>query len=351
MAIKPMDVADFLSDALPEFRAAISEHRREWKDEPGLYILLGDVVRFMMRITPDSERLAFARRLYDVTEKMLVEGDSYVQDCFSIEMIEPLSLDPKETEQLFPGVEAILGPAAKKDLAEKREWFRRYEAMEASRGRVNQRLGRAIFTGVGVGKRNARYTVELADWNLMSEATKDDAFRWLSADWAETTGQAHGLTITGPRQSDFQLLRGSIEDTSFLNPALFRGLDDAFFYLTTPHGATPLRLVAVDCPVPAVTRRCRVIEVAPADVLGLEATEQLLREGTRFDEIFVRDRHIVFCSNAGDPDFIQLSFVLGPGSSGRFADFDIADSDIPAAMDVVIDELDRNNQLLWNDIS
>jgi hypothetical protein len=130
MAISPSDVDAILSDALPEFRRAVEDHRQQWRHEPMLYPLVADLFRFVDEMAPQRERLAFAKRAYEVTDRMLLHGEPSVRDCFSIEMIEPLWGDPQTTDERFPGLESVLGPAAQRDLAAKREWVKRHQEAE-----------------------------------------------------------------------------------------------------------------------------------------------------------------------------------------------------------------------------
>jgi hypothetical protein len=212
MPIEAAEVATILSDALPEFREAIEEHRREWPGEPMLYSLVGLLFQSIMLITSDKERLAFARRVYEITDKMLVEGAPSVRACFSIEMIEPLWGDAKTTEQYYPGLEGVLGPAGKRDLAAKREWQRRYHLMKAAVDRLNAELGRVVFEGPGIGLATGKAIVRPLEWSRLSESAKDDAFDRLKGEWKKTTALDRGFIITGPRESGFELLRGTIED-------------------------------------------------------------------------------------------------------------------------------------------
>ncbi|MGB8910394.1 MAG: hypothetical protein WCC84_16750 [Candidatus Cybelea sp.] len=210
MTIEQSEVISMLGEALPEFGDAIREHIADWPDDPMLYILIGPLFDYVAapRAGQERERLQFARRAYEFVDKMLLEGTSSVQNCFAIQMIEPLAGDPKTVEQRYPGIESVLGPAGKKELSNMREWGRRYRAMNAAIGRINEQLGQGVLRAVGVGESNARVIVELSAWSRLSERRQDEIYRRLRSDWKELTGQAKSLTITGPREAGFEILRG-----------------------------------------------------------------------------------------------------------------------------------------------
>jgi hypothetical protein len=50
--------------------------------------------------------MAVARQIYDVVERLVVEGDTSVSDPFTIEMIEPLALD---RNFLCPDLTPVMG--------------------------------------------------------------------------------------------------------------------------------------------------------------------------------------------------------------------------------------------------
>lgn len=209
MAIEAHKVAGILLRELPEFTEAVEEHRQDWGDDPMLYLLIGPLFTYVAknRFASERERLMFATRAYAVTDKMLTDGTPSVRDCFSIQMIEPLSGDPKVGPD-YTWLEGTLGPAARRDLAAKREWSRRYGVMDLEIKRLNVRLGSQVFRGVGIGENNARVIVEPAEWNRLTESNKDEAYHYLRDQWEETTGHVIGLTITGPRETGFEILRG-----------------------------------------------------------------------------------------------------------------------------------------------
>jgi hypothetical protein len=87
-----------------------------------LYLLVGALFRFADELRPGSERVLRAQRVYAVTDRMLSEGSPSVQDCFAIEMIEPLTA--LTSGDRYPSLEAALGPTGKNELAKMREWWR-----------------------------------------------------------------------------------------------------------------------------------------------------------------------------------------------------------------------------------
>jgi hypothetical protein len=129
MSIEQAGVIPILSEALPEFSDAIREHVADWPDDPMLYPLIGSLFQHVAELRPgkERERLRFARRAYELVDKMLSEGSPSVRDCFAIEMIEPLSGDAEAIKQHYPGLESILGPVGKEELAKMREWWRQHK--------------------------------------------------------------------------------------------------------------------------------------------------------------------------------------------------------------------------------
>jgi hypothetical protein len=124
MAIEQEVVAEILSAAFPEFGSEIAEHRKGWGNDPMLYLLVGALFRFVDELAPGRERVLRAQRVYALTDRMLSEGSPSVRDCFSIEMIEPLTA--MTSSERYPSLEAALGPAGKNELAKMREWWRRH---------------------------------------------------------------------------------------------------------------------------------------------------------------------------------------------------------------------------------
>jgi hypothetical protein len=96
--IEQAEVITTLRETLPEFENAIKKHVADWDDEPAmLYILIGPLFDLVAAPRPgkERERLQFARRVYELVDKMLLEGSPPVVDCFAIQMIEPLAVIPK----------------------------------------------------------------------------------------------------------------------------------------------------------------------------------------------------------------------------------------------------------------
>jgi hypothetical protein len=194
--IDERQVDSILEKALPEFSDDLREHRENWPSDPMLYPLLGTLFNFIAP-QPGQTRLDVARRAYEVTEKMLVDGTESVRDCFAIEMIEPLAGDPDEIESFYPGLESLLGPAAQRELASMREWGRHYEGMASAMKRLNQRTGRDLFKFVGIGKGTARIVADSVLWGALSEAERDELFERLSSDWEGGLGGSLDLRLPG----------------------------------------------------------------------------------------------------------------------------------------------------------
>jgi hypothetical protein len=98
----------------------------------------------------------------------------------------------------------------KQELANMREWWRRHEKMNRVVERLNSQAGRCVFADVGIGRVEESELRVLADekeWNSINDATHDDLFRALQAEWESITGRTNIVEITGPRSSGFQVLR------------------------------------------------------------------------------------------------------------------------------------------------
>ena len=208
MRIEASDVAALLCMALPEFREAVEEHRNDWPDDPMLYLLVGALFQRMVDMPDGPERRDFVDRVYALTDEMLLHGSPSVRDCFSIEMIEPIANDPNQ--QYYPEHEAAVGATGRKDLAFKREWDRLYRGMKSAIERRNEQLGCLMFEAAGIGEGNAstRVIVNLSVWASLTENQRDVAYQQLSSDWEGMSGNISGLTLTGPVDSGFRVLRG-----------------------------------------------------------------------------------------------------------------------------------------------
>lgn len=109
--IGPSQVDRILTEAVPDFAGEVLRHRSDHPDEPMLYLLAGRLFEFVTagyrRPAPlPPERMAVARQIYDVVERLVVEGDTSVSDPFTIEMIEPLALD---RNFLCPDLTPVMG--------------------------------------------------------------------------------------------------------------------------------------------------------------------------------------------------------------------------------------------------
>lgn len=202
------DVAAILSEALPEFAEAVEQHRKDWPDSPMLYLLIGPLFWRMVEMPDGPERRDFVRRVYTVTDAMLANGSPSVRDCFAIEMIEPLSSD--SNEQRYPRLEAAVGPVGRKELENMREWARLYRGMKAAVERANAEMGSSLLEVAGIGEGNASASVfaNLRLWDSLTKKQHDEVYRRLSSDWEGVSGRMAGVTISGPRESNFRLLRG-----------------------------------------------------------------------------------------------------------------------------------------------
>lgn len=176
------------------------------------YLLIGqlyDLVFNALKNEPNDAGREIARRVYAVVERALVEGDETVQNCFSIEMIEPFTLSHD------PSIESVMGPAALQDLEVKREWGRRHEAMSSAIPAANLTLGCDVFKSVGVGIDTARVIADASTWKKLPRAKREEAFRSLRRIWTTLRGLGDsmpesGLEITGTREEQFVLLAADV---------------------------------------------------------------------------------------------------------------------------------------------
>ncbi|HEY6326479.1 MAG TPA: hypothetical protein VIW73_08235 [Candidatus Cybelea sp.] len=215
--IEDAQVVSILEDAFSEFGDEIHEHRRDWGNEPMLYLLVGRLFEFANALPSGRDRTIRVQRVYAVTDRMLVEGTHSVRDCFAIEMIEPLIGDT--SKERYPDFEAALGPAGRKELAGMREWDRRHGAMQEAIDQLNGAIGRKVFDAVYVGPiegHSLRVVADRSQWNAISVAERSDLFKTLQRKWKEATGFGGGVEITGPG-SGLEVLRRHLR-------AIVRGL-------------------------------------------------------------------------------------------------------------------------------
>ena len=208
-SIEAGDVAAILSEVLPEFRQAVEEHLNDWPDDPMLYPLVGGLFQRMVDMTDGPDRREFVRRVYVLTDTILANGSPSVRDCFAIEMIEPLSGDPNQ--QYYPGLEVAVGPVGRKELEYMREWARLYRGMKVAIERANEEMGSPILEVAGIGEGNAstRIIANVRLWDSLTREQHDEIYRRLSSDWEGVSGRLSGVIITGPRETNFRLLRDS----------------------------------------------------------------------------------------------------------------------------------------------
>jgi hypothetical protein len=203
------EVVNIISSTLPEFESNVREHLSEWPNEPMLYPLLSDLVRFMLKMPEGKTKREFVKRTYDLAEEMLLHGTKAVSDAFAIELVEPFS-----GESVFHGSEEAIvltsmGPTCRKLLEEMREWTRLYERMKGAIDRENASLKTEVFLGIGIGNRNTfiRIIVDTTKWASLPEPEQDKVYQRLLSDWESLSKMQNGLAITGPRETGFRLLR------------------------------------------------------------------------------------------------------------------------------------------------
>jgi hypothetical protein len=212
------EVEVLLIKELPEFADVVREHQEYEPDGSMSYLLVGQLFDFVVD-SFKSASIELAReighRTYSLVDRALTEGDEYIQTCFAIQMIEPVSTD--EGHLHYPNLESLMGPAARRELAHMREWWRRYNAMFSTVSAVNAEVGCDVLTGIGMGGvglgrlDDASVVADRTLWTELPKQTRARVFRSLRERWLVIRGlpnatQDSGLRITGTREQDFALL-------------------------------------------------------------------------------------------------------------------------------------------------
>jgi hypothetical protein len=134
-------------------------------------------------------------------------------------------------------------------------------------------------------------------------------------------------------------------------PKFLQGLDDAYFYLLSPHGARRVLLVAMDFAAPSTSYRCRIIELEAPDVRGVEKAAADLRLAIPFDEIEYHSREVILSKNTDDPETaLRISFNLGPHGRGRYSDCYLPGLDDLGSLRRAVQQLSAGGQLKWRSI-
>lgn len=207
MAIEAQDVPRLIEEAFPEFGTQVDQHIGEWPDDPMIYLIVGSLFRFVADMPEGSDRVSAASRMYALTETMLKDGSEQVQDCFSIEMIEPLT--STRSAALYPNFECSLGVFGKEHLAAKREWATRYTAMNNLVKDLNRKFGAQVLEAVGIGGDRLRVIANPSLWQSADESRRDSIFNDIEREWFNVTGLSSGVEITEPAANAFQVLRES----------------------------------------------------------------------------------------------------------------------------------------------
>lgn len=76
-----------LLEACPSFTEKWAEHRAYWEDEHLLYIDLGEFAHHLIELYKNSETAEFST-VFEVTEKLHLEGDDYVREAATIGLLE-----------------------------------------------------------------------------------------------------------------------------------------------------------------------------------------------------------------------------------------------------------------------
>lgn len=205
MTICEADVDGLLNEHLPEFADEVRAHRSEWPDDPMLYPLIARLFDFVVEASVLRSKDVL-RRAFATVELAIVEGSSGVRDCFAIQMLEPVANDPKH--ERYPNFEPFLGPASTREIQQMRQWWQRQKALDEAVQRANAKLGVAVFVLAGQNPPDARVIADVARWKQLPRTDRQAAYRTLRACWREICGSQKGsLTITGPRETGFAVLR------------------------------------------------------------------------------------------------------------------------------------------------
>jgi hypothetical protein len=80
-------VMPLLLDACPSFTEKWAEHRAYWEDEHLLYIDLAEFNRHLIELHKNKQIAEFSA-VFDVVEKLHLEGDNYVREAATIGLLE-----------------------------------------------------------------------------------------------------------------------------------------------------------------------------------------------------------------------------------------------------------------------
>jgi hypothetical protein len=82
---------DVLIAACPTFRADWEAFRYHWQDEPDLpyYVALGDLARHLIGLLELGDHAALTEA-FRAIERLLIEGDAYVQEAAALGLLENL---------------------------------------------------------------------------------------------------------------------------------------------------------------------------------------------------------------------------------------------------------------------
>ena len=209
MSLDEGDIDDLLCKELPEFAAAVREHRAEWPDHPMLYPLLGILFDFVVNASKITRErpMDLAQRAYGVVEKVLTSGNEGLRDCFVIQMLEPLANDPKYT--FYPNLEHLMGPASRREIHAIRDWWKRQHALDAVLRQVHEKLGIEVFSSVGQQDATAAKAIANVErWKQLRREDKEWSYRTLRESWRAISGSKRAkFSITGPLNTGFTVLR------------------------------------------------------------------------------------------------------------------------------------------------
>lgn len=90
-------VMPLLLDACPSFTDKWREHQAYWEDENLLYVGLGEFARHIIELHKSNQIGEFSA-IFEVIEKLHLEGDDYVKNALTIGLLEGIQNNAEHSE-------------------------------------------------------------------------------------------------------------------------------------------------------------------------------------------------------------------------------------------------------------
>jgi hypothetical protein len=96
------EMLPILVGSCPSFANKWEEHKREYNDEEGFlpYVALGAFARHLVKLYEERKTGEF-EKIFDVIEKLHIEGDAYVKEAATIGLLEGLQNTANENAEKF----------------------------------------------------------------------------------------------------------------------------------------------------------------------------------------------------------------------------------------------------------